>query len=110
MSQISVGPMESIRGPRSTKCRQQVSHSGLHKHRVITSPYESDVAQKVRMQIAVWVELWDARTEEDAARQARQDAKEAVEFRKEEAADRTAEAKAALEELDAVLENRNALP
>ena len=110
MSQISVGPMESIRGPRSTKYRQQVSHAGLHKHRVFTSPYQSDVAQKVRMQIAVWTEQWETLTEKDAVRQARQDAKEAVEFRKEEAADRTAEAKAALEELDAVLANRNALP
>ena len=102
--------METIRGPRSTKYRQAVSHAGLHKHRIFTSPYPSDVTYKVRMQIAEWAEQWEVRTEKDAARQARQDAKDAVEFRKEEAADRTTEAKAALEELDAVLANRNALP
>lgn len=92
----------------------ELSHSGLHKHRIIKGTDSDVVLAKARIQAADWNQQWVTRvrkqTEADAkAERARRTAedKEArrqyIEEAKEDAANRTSEAKALLDSLSRTL-------
>jgi restriction system protein len=74
----------------------EVSHEGLHKHRLIRGPDSTVVWAKARIQAAEWNEAWTKRV-------AAQQQMRTAERRKEEAAERTVEAQRALQALREVL-------
>ena len=65
----------------------ELSHPGLHKHRIIRGRDRYVVEQKAAAQQAAWAEQWERKQEIEARRQALSDGKQEAEDRTLEAAD-----------------------
>jgi restriction system protein len=81
----------------------EMSHDGLHKHRVIKSADPSVVIRKANAQEMDWDEKWAIAQQRESARRDREKEKQQREEQKEFAAERTTEAEDELERLSRVL-------
>src|SRR5271156_2630194 len=85
----------------------ELSHRGLHKHRLLRAPDLSIVKAKALLQAAEWNELWTKRVAAEQKDAKAYETKEArrlnLEHQKEVAADRTVRAQAMQQELRDVL-------
>jgi len=96
---IGYGPVMdvwNVNGTRILRNQQEIWHSGLNEHKVVSGSDYNIMNNKVEAQVAKWTEKWDEVCEKKEI----QDAKNAS---TEEANRRTAEAERALAELNSIL-------
>src|SRR5688572_20232094 len=89
-----MGVKYSARGIAS--CEIELSHKGLHKHRVVRGPDSTIVRRKASVQAAAWDEAWHKRASIDRTRKENAEAKGL-------ALERTREAQGIQEELRKIL-------
>lgn len=101
MQLLVIGPLEGIEGKSRTRYSQQITHNGLHRHKVVTDSQPTIVRVKISVLAAEWDSLWQAKQAKMSARKMAADGKY-------DALERTEEAAAALKEVDDLLAHAKA--